>query len=464
MLTTSDGNSGEQRHPGGSGKQTAVGTRRIGHHFWLPMLIMAVCLAAAVHAQQYYDVDCTGANPSDYPSITSALQVAGPGSIILVNGPCTENVNIDSAFNLNIGAYYGQTATIVGNVSLYGSGSIYLYGLNVTNASGDGFDIASSHAVILDTCTANGNLADGVNVSNGSDVTVEGPSSFDNNGSYGVNLGSNAIFYIDSWGGPTNISKNSGAGAWMTAGSVFETLGSTTIENNANPPGVTPSTAFGISAYGASKVQIGTCFGPNVIQGNQAGGINSQENSEVSLWSCGQPYQSYVIANGPVGISAGLGSQVTLLDDVQISGHSGEGVELWGKSQLNVFEQNLITQNGSANDRRSAGIVVDGNSEAYLRGGQITMNQGPGILALVNSSVDFTGATFSGNSAGIITCDTSAYMVSDLPSNPGAGIVCLTPHKLSNRVGYSGGRPPMPNFTAQNNKHAWYKLVAVAKK
>jgi hypothetical protein len=78
--------------------------------------------------------------------------------------------------------------------------------------------------------------------------------------------------------------------------------------------------------------------------------------------------------------------------------------------------------------------------------------------------VDFTGATFSGNSAGIITCDSSAYMVSDLPTNPSAGIICLTPHRLGNRLGYSAGRPPLPNFTAQNNKHAWYKLVAVAKK
>jgi hypothetical protein len=469
MLTTSDGIAGERRHRGTrgtSGKQTAPGTWRIGHHRWLPMLMMTVCFAVAAHGQQYYYVDCTHTNPSDYPSITSALQFAGPGSIILVNGPCTENVSINSAFNLNIGAYYGQTANIVGNVSVYGSGSIYLYGLNVTNASGDGFDIASSHAVTLDTCTANGNLADGLNASNGSDVTVEGPSSFDSNGSYGVNLGSNVVFYINSWSGPTDISKNNGAGVWMTSGALFETLGSTTIENNVNLPGVTQPTAlaFGISMFGASKAQIGTCFGNNVIQGNQAGGINSQENSEISLWNCGQPYQSYVLANGPVGISAGLGSQVTLYDDVQISGHSGEGIELWGKSQLNVFEQNLITQNGTASDRRSAGIVVDGNSEAYLRGGQITMNEGPGMLVLVNSSADFTGATFSGNSAGIITCDSSAYMVSDLATNSNAGISCLTPHKLGNRVGYSGGRPPLPNFTAQNNKHAWYKQLAVAKK
>jgi hypothetical protein len=375
-------------------------------------------------------------------------------------------VAINSALNLNIGAWYGQTASINGNVSIFGSSSVFLYGLNVTNPSGDGFDITSSHAVTLDTCTGNGNLLFGLSAGGGSDVTIQGPSSFDNNGSQGINLSANAIFTINSWGGPTDISNNRGPGVWLTAGSVFWTEGSTTIENNANLPGVTPSTAFGISMFGASKAQLGTCFGPNFIQGNQAGGISSQENSEISLWNCGQPYQSYLLNNGPVGISAGLGSQVTLYNDVQISGHSGPGIEVWGKSQLNVFEQNQISNNGTAGDPRSAGIVVDGNSEAYLRGGQISANQGPGILALVNSSVDFTGATFTGNSGGIIECDSSAYMVSNLSSptaNPASGIDCRTPHNLGNRRGLSGWHPEIPDLTAQKNKRAWYKSVATPK-
>jgi len=449
----------------GVSRSASAKTHRIGSRLWLFLVIAALCLTATAKAQQYYFVDCTGVNSWEYPSITSALGVAGPGSIILVTGPCNENVAINSALNLNIGAWYGQTASINGNVSIFGSSAVFLYGLNVTNPSGDGFDITSSHVVTLDTCTANRNLLFGLSAGGGSDVTIQGPSSFDNNGSEGINLYSNAIFTINSWDGPTDISNNRGPGVWLTASSVFWTEGSTTIENNANLPGVTPSTAFGISMYGG-RAQIGTCFGSNVIQGNQAGGINSQENSEISLWNCGQPYQSYLLNNGPVGISAGLGSQVTLYNDVQISGHSGPGVEVWGKSQLNVFEQNQISNNGTAGDPRSAGIVVDGNSEAYLRGGQISANQGPGILALVNSSVDFTGATFSGNSHGIITCDSSAYMVSDssaLAANPGAGVVCRTPHNLGNRRGLSNWHPAIPDLTAQKNKHAWYKSVATPK-
>jgi len=166
--------------------------------------------------------------------------------------------------------------------------------------------------------------------------------------------------------------------------------------------------------------------------------------------------------NGPVGISAGLGSQVTLYQNAEISGHTGPGVELWGKSQLNVFGANLISHNGTAGAPRSAGIVVDGNSEAYLRGGQISSNMGPGMLVLVNSSADSMGATFTGNSHGIITCDSSAYWVSDLapgPENRGAGMDCRVPHNLGNRRGISGHRPAIPDYTAAFKKYAWYESV-----
>jgi hypothetical protein len=466
LITDSSRNLGQEPHFSSFGNRAIARNRRIGHRLWFLALIMIVCSTAAARGQQYFYVDCSGANPNDYPTISSALPFTGPGSIVLVTGTCTENVAINSAFNLNIGAWYGQTANIVGSVTVFGSDSVYLYGLNATNPAGNGFNINNSHAVTLDTCTGNGNQLYGLSASGGSDVTVQGPSAFDNNGSQGINLGSNAIFTINSWGGPTDISNNKGPGVWGTGGSVFWTQGSTTIENNANLPGVTPLTAYGIQLYGASKAQLGTCFGPNVIQGNQAGGINSQENSEVSLWNCGFPYESYVLDNGPVGISAGLGSQVTLDNNVQISGHSGPGVEIWGHSQLNIIETNLISKNGTAGDPRSAGVVVDGNSEAYLRGGQISMNDGPGMLVLVNSSVDFSGATFTGNSGGAITCDSSAYMVSD-PSatadRPRAGINCRIPHNLGNRRGSWGGRPAALDFTAQNNKHAWYKSKASPK-
>jgi hypothetical protein len=446
-------------HPMGCGNREM--SDRILSRLWLLMPVLCGFFAATAQGQSYL-VDCSGVLPNTYPSITSALQVAGPGSYVVIASPCNENVVISNASNLNVGAFYGSTVNINGSVSITASNSVFLYGLNVTNPLGDAYTVTSSHNVTLWTSTGNGNLGHGLLARGLSDVSVWGPAQFDNNGTEGIYLSDGSVVGFSTWGGPADISNNHGSGVWLSYGSVFSTLGNTTIESNVTYPGASPGQGFGIRILGASKVQIGTCFGPNQIAGNLGGGVDIEENSELSFWNCGAPYQSYITANGPVGISSGLGSQVTLYENAQISGHTQSGVELYGKSQLNVFGTNLISENGTSGDPRSAGIVVDGNSEAYLRGGQITSNEGPGILALVNSSADFAGATFSGNSGGVIVCDSSAYMVSDLlaPGRSAPGIVCRTPHNLGNRHSLGGNRPATPNETQQKQKAAQYEAAA----
>ncbi|HEY1895815.1 MAG TPA: right-handed parallel beta-helix repeat-containing protein, partial [Terracidiphilus sp.] len=382
--------------------------------------------------------------------------------VVAVAGPCNETININNATNLNVGALFGTTITINGSVNVTGSNSVFLYGLNVTNPAGNAFTITSSHNVTLWTCTGNGNQGVGLSVGTLSDVTVDGPGSFDNNAGGGIGAGNNSVVYIATWGGAVDVSRNQGSGVGVGDGALFLTYGNTTINDNVSPPGAAAPSGVGVIQASASKVQIANCFGPNQISGNQGGGIDARETSELALWPCSAVGGNFITGNGPVGIRAGGGTQVALYDNVQISGHSRAGIELYGRSQLNVFGPNLISQNGSAGDPRSAGIVVDGNSEAYLRGGTISGNQGPGILALVNSSADFTGATFTGNSGGVITCDSSAVMVSDLPqpmSTPGKGVACRTPHNLGNDHG-NVVRPTIPDFTAQKLKAAQYKAMA----
>jgi len=62
----------------------------------------------------------------------------------------------------------------------------------------------------------------------------------------------------------------------------------------------------------------------------------------------------------------------------------------------------------------------------------------------------------------MITCDSSAYLVSDLlpatgPRHP--GIECRTPHHLGNGNRLAAG-PVAPDFTAQKNQAAQYKKFA----
>jgi hypothetical protein len=434
----------------------------------LPFLILCACLtvSAPARGQAHYFVDCSGTNPNDYPTIDSALAVAGPGSYVIVTGTCNENVNITNAWNLNVGAFYGSTATINGNVSVTASNSVFLYGLNVTNPAGDAFDINSSHNVTLWTCTGNGSTGVGISAASLSYVTVDGPGSFDNNSNAGINVGGNSVLNIWGGDGPVDISGNHGPGVAVGDGAMFQTLGNTTITNNIDIPGGVRPNGFGIQAVSASKVQVANCSGTTLISGNQSGGIDARESSQVSLWNCGSVGQNVVKNNGPVGISMGIGSELALYDNVVISGHTGPGVDLYAQGQLYMYGPNVISQNGNTGDARSAGVVADGNSEVFLRGGTISANVGPGILALVNSSVDSVGATFSGNTGGIATCDSSAYMVSDLlppASNPPAGIVCRTPHNLGNH--HLATTPhQIPDMMGEKKKTALYQAMASPKR
>ena len=117
---------------------------------------------------------------------------------------------------------------------------------------------------------------------------------------------------------------------------------------------------------------------PNILQGNQSGGASLTENAALSFWTGGQ--QNVIRANGPVGISAGLGSQVTIFNSVKIADHTGPAVDLYANSQAFLFGQNQILRNGTAADPLSTAIRVDGNSQALFRGGDISQNNGPAIL------------------------------------------------------------------------------------
>jgi hypothetical protein len=299
-----------------------------------------------------------------------------------------------------------------------------------------------------------------------SDVTIGASGAFNHNGNGGMNINSNSLVALVAFAGSVDISNNSGPGVWESGSSVFTTLGPTTITNNASGPGTNPG--YGLDLLGGSRAQVGSLFGPNTIAGNQAGGASLQENSEISFFSLGPA--NFIQGNGPVGVSAGLGSQVTLFDvsgplGVQITDHTSAGVDIYSNSQAYIIGANQVLRNGTLTNPRTAGIRVDGNSEAFLRGGQVAQNNGPGILALVNSSVDFTGVTFAGNAQGeIIDCDSSSWMVSDLarPNNafPTAGVACKTPHALGNRDVLKT-LPTTPDWSAHKALYDKYANAAV---
>jgi hypothetical protein len=271
---------------------------------------------------------------------------------------------------------------------------------------------------------------------------------FNNNASSGIWANVGSVVWFNNWAGPIDVSNNTLDGIECEQ-STCGVLGNTTFTNN----GIS-----GVDLIAGSKMEFAAYYGPNLIQGNKSGGVTARERSRISIFTP----QTTIRANGPVGVTAGFGSQVTL-SDVEITGHTSAGVDLYGNSQAWLSGANQIQNNGSNADSSSAGIRVDGNSEVFLRNGTIAHNFGPALLGLVNSSLDFSGVTFAANTGGIITCDNTAVMVSDLtPAALGLAEVasCKTPRFLVNREIVTQAFA-LPNSAAQKAAHD--KYVALAK-
>ncbi len=307
--------------------------------FFLSLLLFPEALRAQ------FIVDCSGTNPSAFPSITAALQQAPTvGSSILVNGTCNETVNVYGMVGLNLGAYYGQTATINGALSISNSQNVFLYGLHVTNSPIDGITVSDSTAVLLEACTASGNTLNGLRVQNMSDVQIIGVGgAFNNNASSGIWANVGSLVWFNNWAGPIDVSNNTLDGIECEQ-STCGVLGNTTFTNN----GIS-----GVDLIAGSKMEFAAYYGPNLIQGNKSGGVTARERSRISIFTP----QTTIRANGPVGVTAGFGSQVTL-SDVEITGHTSAGVDLYGNSQAWLFGANQIQNNGSNADSSSAESVL----------------------------------------------------------------------------------------------------------
>jgi hypothetical protein len=412
--------------------------------FILPALLL---FPIGVRAQLL--VDCSGTNPNQYPSINAALQQAATvGSTILVTGTCTETVNVQGMVGLNLGALYGQTATLNGALTISNSQNVFLYGLQVTNSPIDGIAVSDSTAVLLEACTANGNTLNGLRVQNMSDVAVIGfGGAFNNNGSSGVWANVGSLVWFNNWAGPVDVSNNALDGIECEQ-STCGILGNTTITNN----GIS-----GADLVAGSKMEFAAYYGSNLVQGNKSAGVSVRERSRISIFTA----QTTIRGNGPVGVTVGFGSQVTL-SDVQITGHTSVGVDLYANSQAWLSGANQIQNNGSSADPTSAAIRIDGNSEAFLRGGTVAENSGPALLVLVNSSADFSGVSFAGNSGGIIACDNSAVMVSDLAPGafgPSERATCRRPQLTGNHQMSAPAFTP-PSSTAQKAVHEKYVKLA----
>lgn len=428
-----------------------------------PLILLCVLLTGIAFPMQVYAqyVDCSGKDPNAFPTITAALAFAGPGSWITVVGTCNENVYIDHLSNVGLSSIWPETVTINGGISIQYSENVNLFGLNIVNAAGDGIQVGHSRGVTLDTCSSSGNSGKGLSIGPASDVSINATGAFNNNGDSGIAVTDLSSLQFMAWGGPITINANKNSGIYASGGSYIANLGNMTIDSTGTTANGLNS-GFGIDMRGHSSLQMGTIFGSNTIQNNLSGGVSLQESVEASFWGganiIANGALNIIQNNGPVGVSAGFGTQLTFFDSVYVSGHSDYGVDLYAKSQLYATGKNQFVRNGSGTDLLRSGLRVDGNSEAYFRGGQFFQNGGPAITALVNSSVDLTGVTFQGNTGGILTCDLSSVTVGDLaPQNGNSpAIHCRAAHSFASPTRFLQP-PPVSGWNSYKLLHDRWK-------
>jgi len=263
-------------------------------------------------------------------------------------------------------------------------------------------------------------------VSDNSVVTVYSGTFTENNN--GIQIFGNATVDHASWaGGSIIMSDNRIAGLFLSSGGTYATGGNTIVQNNGSSVSAGPD-GFGVDVRGAGRIQFGSYAGPNQISGNRVGGVSLSENAEVSFWGGTNTLHN----NGATGILEGFGSQVTLFGNVEISGHTAVGLDIGSRSQAYLdasVAPNNIHNNGFGPGAVHAGIRVDGSSQLVLTGpNQVTQNGGPGVLGDINSSMDLSGSTISGNqSDGIRALHQSVLDLGpgmSLTGNGGAPITC----------------------------------------
>jgi hypothetical protein len=418
-----------------------------------------LCLPAYATAQynQWLTVDCSPGHPSGaFATITDAIAALADRTAIWVapGGTCNESITISDFTDVGIYSSPGSAFTLAGNLTIQNSRSVYIYGVNVTNSYGDGIDVNNSNAVTIEDSSGSNNSGAGLSA-NASNVTVNHTGSFDNNLGGGVVASLNSTLSFSGWWPPNphfELIGNSGSGLRMDR-SVVWIAGSTTISNTIPSGGGSFPDAFGIIGWGGAKAGLLGMTGPNSITGNQGGGIFLGETSELSMGG-GFSWANYPIAvqsNGPYGAYVSTGGQLTIFGLTQITDHTIAGVDVYAGSEANIYNtngvvnNNVIARNGTGFDSGRAGLRVDGNSQAYVRGASFSGNGGPGILALVNSSIDLGSSNFTSNLGGAVVCDGSAVMISDVaPSTLGSGNACRIPPANGIQRHFSAG-PPRPN-------------------
>ena len=356
-------------------------------------------------------VDCSGATPGAFTTITAALAslpAAGPNSIT-VTGNCTENLNIISRTQLTISAVPGSA--------------------NVTAANPNArvLSIVSSQQVFVDGINFSGGR--GVVVINSTDAQL-GDGTFTGSSLQGINI-VNSTF--DIFNATVQNALRSGI---AQSGGTLGIDGGVTVTHNGRA-GVSMITGHLVLSGGD-----GTPGTENVISNNGSVGVSIANSAEADIAG-----DNRILANGTTGLQV-IHTSTAIVSDTTINGNLGVGVHI-GETSHGEFSSMTITGNGAtaggggggieSGSGAAGGMEVVENSDMFidgavnvsnnlangifvsessvlssLGGNTINNNTGDGFLVEGLAIVHFFAAdTATGNTVAPLECDTSSLLLGD---------------------------------------------------
>lgn len=304
-------------------------------------------------------VDCSGATPGAFTTITAALAslpAAGPNSIS-VTGTCHENVVMFGRTDLNISG--NPTATVVpGNVNghLLAIGGSQRVGIqNITFDGGRGAIVSDNSRVDFINVTIQNSL--GIGLTSIDSLVHIADSTVKNSTRSGVSVGG-GTFYVDSADTGTTVTNNGRTGISVLTGHLILNGGD----------GVTPGTE-------------------NVISNNTGVGVAVANSAEADING-----DNRIIGNqGVFGLEV-IHTSTVLMSDGTISSNAGIGVHCGETSHCEWSGATKIDSNGKG------GIEITDHSDAYLDGGiDISGNTGVGVLVDLSSLLNSLGGNTINN-------------------------------------------------------------------
>lgn len=381
----------------------------------------AMCMAPISTQADVLFVNCTGADPTAFPSITAALNSLPVNSstephTINVTGPCTENVSLVNRELITIQGPAGGTASIVAAnpaatvLQISRSRNIDLRRL-VISGGAIGLGVAQSSATVQG-CTIENNTGPGISMANNSTVQLGGPQSSQavqviNNG---LTTGRNAIgvnFSFLSIGGNTTVDNNGNAPLNVLGGtlSVDGTVGENFFRNN----------GFGVNIAQGSAAQF---TGQNTIQNNGVVGVQVFQSSTAVFTSAtlaGIPRVTTIEGHEITGVNIVSLGEITFNGPHRIRNNGLGSIEA-RQSGIRVSRASLSMQNGTEiSGNFGPGILLDTNSSLSAIDSMISNNSAEGVRVIRQSVAGLTsGNLLSGNGSNGLTCDTTSLVFGDL--------------------------------------------------